>query len=84
MARRLAKFTTRVDPKVRAEVRAIAAKDGKQLQSVFDEALRDLVEKRRLYRRGSEIRAAFGESLAEFDALFRELAKRPITPRRLI
>ena len=75
MARPLAKFATQADPGVLKEVRAIAAKEGKQLQSVIDEALRDFVEKRKRGRPRPEILTAFGESLAEYDTLYQELAK---------
>ena len=75
MARPLAKFATQADPKVLDEVRAIAAKEGKQLQSVIDEALRDFVDKRRRGKPRPEVLTAFGESLAEYDALYRKLAK---------
>ncbi len=71
----LAKFATQADPKVLAEVRAIAAKEGKQLQNVIDEALRDFIEKRKRGKPRPEVLTAFGESIAEFDALYRELAK---------
>lgn len=71
----LAKFATQADPKVLEEVRAIAANEGKQLQSVIDEALRDFVEKRKRGRPRPEMLTAFGESLAEYDALYRDLAK---------
>ncbi len=75
MARALAKFATQADPQVLDEVRSIAAREGKQLQSVIDEALRDFVEKRRRGRPRPEVLTAFGESLAEFDALYAKLAK---------
>jgi len=75
MATAYQKFATQADPKVLDEVRAIAAREGKQLQALIDEALRDLVEKRKRGRPRPEILTAFGESLAEFDALYRELAK---------
>jgi hypothetical protein len=71
----LSKFATQVDPKVLEEVRSIAAREGKQLQGVIDEALRDFVEKRKRGKPRPEVLTAFGESLAEFDALYRELAK---------
>lgn len=75
MQARLAKFATQVDPKVLEEVRALAARDGKQLQTVIDEALRDFIEKRKRGKPRAEVLTAFGESLAEYDALYRELAK---------
>jgi hypothetical protein len=75
MSTPLSKFATQADPKVLEEVRAIAAKEGKQLQAVIDEALRDFIDKRKRGKPRPEILTAFGESLAEYDALYRELAK---------
>lgn len=75
MATPLSKFATQVDPKVLEEVRAIAAKEGKQLQAVIDEALRDFIEKRKRGKPRAEVLTAFGESLAEYEVLYRELAK---------
>lgn len=71
----LTKFATQADPKVLEEVRAIAAREGKQLQNVIDEALRDFVEKRKRGKPRPEVLTALGESLAEYEALYRELAK---------
>jgi hypothetical protein len=71
----LAKFATQADPAILEEVRAIAAREGKQLQNVIDEALRDFVEKRKRGRPRPEVLTALGESLAQYDALYRELAK---------
>ncbi len=75
MTARLAKFATQADPKVLDEVREIAAREGKQLQTVIDEALRDFIEKRKRGKPRPEIMTAFGESLAQYDSLYRELAK---------
>lgn len=75
MSAPLSKFATQADPKVLEEVRAIAAREGKQLQAVIDEALRDFIDKRKRGKPRPEILTAFGESLAEYDALYRELAK---------
>jgi hypothetical protein len=71
----LRKFATQADPKVLEEVRAIASREGKQLQSVIDEALRDFIDKRRRGKPRPEVLTALGESLAQYDALYRELAK---------
>lgn len=75
MSAPLSKFATQADPKVLEQVRAIAAKEGKQLQTVIDEALRDFIEKRKRGKPRPEILTAFGESLAEYEALYKELAK---------
>ncbi len=75
MATVFQKFATQADPKVLDEVREIAAQEGKQLQAVIDEALRDFIDKRKRGRPRPEVLTAFGESLAEYDALYKELAK---------
>jgi hypothetical protein len=75
MAVAFQKFATQADPKVLEEVRAIAAREGKQLQSVIDEALRDFIDKHKRGKPRPEVLTALGESLAEYDALYRELAK---------
>ncbi len=69
------KFATRADPKVLDEVRAIAAREGKKLHTVIDEALRDLIDKRRRGTPRSNVLMAFGESLSEHDTLYKKLAK---------
>ena len=71
----LSKFATQADPEVLEEVRKIAAREGKQLQGVIDEALRDFIEKRKRGKPRPEVLTALGESLAEYEALYRELAK---------
>lgn len=75
MASSLEKFATQAHPGVLKEVRAIAAREGKQLQNVIDEALRDFVEKRKRGKPRPEVLTAFGESLAEYEALYRRLAR---------
>ena len=75
MATPFSKFATQADPMVLQEIRAIAAKEGKQLQAVIDEALRDFIEKRKRGKPRAEVLTAFGESLAEYEVLYKELAK---------
>lgn len=75
MAATFQKFATQADPQVLEEVRSIAAREGKQLQAVIDEALRDFIDKRKRGKPRPEVLTALGESLAEYDALYRELAK---------
>jgi len=69
------KFATQADAKVLAQIREIASKEGKQLQAVVDEALRDYVEKKKNGVPRPQVLTAFGGSLAEYDALYKELAK---------
>ena len=75
MAALFQKFATQVDAIVLAQVRAIASKEGKQLQAVIDEALRDYVEKKKNGAPRAQVMTAFGETLAEYDSLYKALAK---------
>ena len=71
----LMRFATKADPEVLDEVRKIAVREGKQFQVVIDEALRDFIEKRKRGKPRPEVFTALGESLAEYEALYRELAR---------
>lgn len=75
MPNALQKFATQADPDVLEEVRAIAAKEGRQFQSIIDEALRDFIEKRKRGAPRPDVLRALGESMAEYEALYKELAK---------
>jgi hypothetical protein len=69
------KFSSQADARLLAEMRKIARSEGRQLQALLDEAMRDYVEKRRSGKARPHVRKAFAESLRDFDALYKELAK---------
>ena len=71
----LQKFATLADPDVLEEVRAIAVKEGRQFQSIVDEALRDFIAKRKPGAPRPEVLTTLGESLAEHEVLYKELAR---------
>ena len=75
MAAVLQKFATQVDEVALAQLRALAKQDGRQLQTLVDEALRDYIDKRKHGTPRPAVMTAFGESLAEFDTLYAQLAK---------
>lgn len=75
MSTEMQKFATQADASVLAEIRDIASKEGKQLQTIVDEALRDLIEKRKSGNVRPKVMAAFGESLAKYEVLYQKLAK---------
>ncbi len=75
MAERKEKFSSQASPEVLAELRKIAEAEGRQLQSVLDEAMRDYIERKRKGRPRRHVLAAFADSLEEFDDLYRRLAK---------
>lgn len=69
------RFSVDPSPEILAALRAIADAEGKPLQCVVDEALRHYVERKGQGRVRPPVVAAFEDSLEEFDALYRELAK---------
>ena len=69
------KFATQVNPETLARVREIAAKEGRQLQALVDEALADLVEKRQQGRARTHVMAAYLKSREKYDELYKKLAQ---------
>jgi len=69
------KFSSQATPEVLATLHKIAESEGRQFQSVLDEALRDYVERKEKGRPRRHVAEAFAQSLQEFDSLYRELAK---------
>jgi hypothetical protein len=70
-----AKFSSQAAPDVLATLRQIADSQGRQFQSVLDEALRDYIDRHQKDRPRGHVMAAFASSLTEFDELYRQLAK---------
>jgi hypothetical protein len=68
------KFATQVEASLLAEVRELARNEGRQIQALIDEALADLVEKRRQTRPRSHVMAAYQASHAKYEALYKKLA----------
>jgi hypothetical protein len=75
MSKTREKFATQVDAEILATVRKIAEEEGRQIQALMDEALRDLIEKRQLGRARRHVVTAYLGSLAEYDELYKKLAK---------
>ncbi len=69
------KFATQVNAKTLAAVRRLAEKEGRQLQVLVDEALTDLLEKRRLGRPRAHVMDAYQRSLARYGELYKKLAQ---------
>ena len=69
------KFATQVNSEILAGVRAIAEKEGRQIQALVDEALADLIEKRRQGRPRSAVMAAYQASHEKFAPLYKKLAE---------
>jgi hypothetical protein len=69
------KFATQVDPDVLADIRKLAQQEGRQLQALVEEALADLIEKRRNSRPRPNVMAAYQASHERYGALYKKLAK---------
>ena len=69
------KFATQVDTKILTAVRDLARSEGRQLQVLVDEALADLLEKRRQGRPRTHVMQAYMASHRPFGELYKKLAE---------
>ena len=69
------KFATQVNAKTLAALRRLAEKEGRQLQALVDEALADLLEKRRTGRPRTHVMDAYQRSHARYGKLYKKLAQ---------
>jgi hypothetical protein len=69
------KFATQVNSETLAAVRTLAERDGRQLQSLMDEALNDLVEKHNNSRPRPHVMGAYLASHERYGALYKKLAE---------
>nr|WP_316640740.1 hypothetical protein [uncultured Roseateles sp.] len=68
-------LSARVAPEVLDSLRQLAAAQGRQLQTLLDEALRDYLDRSQTEQARRHVLASFAQSLDQFDPLYRELAK---------
>jgi hypothetical protein len=69
------KFATQVNSEILAEVRGLAQSEGRQLQALVDEALADLIEKRKQTRPRAHVMAVYQASHQRFGSLYKKLAE---------
>jgi hypothetical protein len=69
------KFATQVDSTILETVRSLAQSEGRQLQALIDEALADLIEKRRQGKPRPAVMAAYQASHEKFAGLYKKLAE---------
>jgi hypothetical protein len=75
MAQVREKFATQVDAKVLRKVRKLAEGEGRQLQVLVEEALTDLIEKRRGDKPRASIMTAYLSSIERYGPLYKKLAE---------
>ena len=69
------KFATQVNSEILSTVRNLAQAEGRQLQALIDEALADLVEKRKQGKPRTNVMAAYQASHEKFGPLYKKLAE---------
>ena len=69
------KFATQVSAEILSAIRTIAQKEGRQIQALVDEALADLIEKRKQARPRPHVMAAYLASHDKYGELYQKLAK---------
>jgi hypothetical protein len=71
----LRKFSSQADPKTLDAMQELANREGRQLQAVIGEAMREYLARRKQQAPRRNVLEAFQQSLKERDELFRSLAK---------
>lgn len=69
------KFSTQVDAQVLSSLRALAEKEGRQVQILVEEALKDLLEKHRRQNPRTHVMTAYLSSHEPYKSLYERLAK---------
>lgn len=69
------KFATQVNAEILATLRKLAKSEGRQLQALVDEALADLIEKRKQARPRAHVMEAYRASHEKYSELYKKLAE---------
>lgn len=69
------KFATQMDAVLLEDLRKLANEEGRQLQSLLEEAVSLLIKDRRGYVMRDDVRAAYEESLERFGPLYERLSQ---------
>lgn len=69
------KFATQLAPDVLESLRRMSADEGRHMQAILDEALREYIENRQAGKPRKHVLSALQASMAEHDALYEALAR---------
>jgi hypothetical protein len=75
MASERVKYSSQLDPKLLKQARGVAKTQGRQFQSIIEEALTDYLEKLENAQTNPQVLNAFRKSLKEYEKLYSKLAK---------
>jgi len=68
-------LTIRVNSEILTHLRSLAQSEGRELQALLDEALADLIEKRKQNKPRADVMAAYQASHQKLEALYKKLAE---------
>ncbi len=71
----LTKFSSQADPKVLSTMKAIAKSEGRQLQHLLDEAMRQYIDNKLSGRARPHVKRSLDQSMKQFDTLYTKLAQ---------
>jgi primosomal protein N'' len=69
------KFATQINSDILVTVRILAEKEGRQIQALVEEALADLIEKRKRSTPRPHVMAAYAASHKEYGPVYKKLAE---------
>ncbi len=69
------KFATQVNSEILSAVRSLAEQEGRQIQALVDEALADLIEKRKRATPRAHVMGAYLASHEKYAPLYKKLAE---------
>jgi len=69
------KFATQMDARLLKDLRDFAKSEGRQIQSVLEEAVEAFLKEKRGYVMRLDVKAAMEESFEQFDELYKRLAQ---------
>jgi len=69
------KFATQLAPDVLETLRRMSAEEGRHMQAILDEALREYIENKQAGKPRRHVLSALQASMAEHDALYEALAR---------
>lgn len=75
MSTKREKFSSQAAETILADTRALAKSQGRQFQSILEEALSEYLERHQVERPRAHVMEAFGSSMEEFDDLYQKLAQ---------
>ncbi len=75
MTKKREKFSTQMDSKLLKELKDLAKSEGRQIQSIVEEAVEEYVAENTGYKMHPEIKKAYARSIDRFDSLYEKLAK---------